>query len=77
MDKQEQRRRIAQEIEDTIYAYYYYPHLALVPDWFLRYWDLAEAICVYLDVPFHKPTLTKPEEFEALKGTIKVDTDTQ
>ena len=75
MDKQEQRRRIAREIEDTIYAYHVYPHMAMVPDFFLRYWDLAEAICDYFDVPFHKPKLTTPEEFEALKGTIKIDTD--
>jgi hypothetical protein len=64
------RQRIAQEIEDTTYAYYVYPHMAMVPDYFLRYWDLAEAVCDYFDVPFRKPTLTKPEELEALKVTI-------
>ena len=68
MDKEEQRRRIAREIEDTVYSYHMYPHMAMVPDYFLRYWDLAEAVCDYFDVPFYKPTLTKPEEFEALKG---------
>ena len=70
MDKEKKRRRIAAEIQDTIYAYHMYPHLALVPDWFLRYWDLAEAVCDYFDIPFRKPELTKPEEFEALKVTI-------
>lgn len=65
------RQQIAQEIEDTLEAYYIFPHLAMVPDFFLRYWDLAEACCHYFDIPFHKPTLTKPEEFEALKATIK------
>ena len=69
-DKKKQRARIAYEIEDAVYSCHYLPHLAMVPDWFLRYWDLAEAICVYLDVPFHKPTLTDPAEFEALKVTI-------
>ena len=64
MDKQEQRRRIAQEIEDTIHAYHYYPHLSLVPDWFLRYWDLAEAICDYFDVPFEKPKLASEYKVE-------------
>ena len=68
MDKEEQRQRIAREIEDTVYSYHMYPHMAMVPDYFLRYWDLAEAVCDYFDVPFYKPTLTKPEEFEALKG---------
>ena len=67
MDKQEQRRRIAQEIEDTIYAYHTYPHLSLVPDWFLRYWDLAEAICDYFDVPFDKPKLASEYKVKKLK----------
>ena len=62
MDKQEQRRRIAREIEDTVYAYHLYPHMAMVPDYFLRYWDLAEAICDYLDVPFDKPKLASEYE---------------
>ena len=57
MDKEEKRRRIAAEIQDTIYAYHVYPHMAMVPDWFLRYWDLAEACCDYFDVPFEKPKL--------------------
>ena len=57
MTKDEKRRRIAAEIQDTIYAYHTYPHMAMVPDWFLRYWDLAEACCDYFDVPFDKPKL--------------------
>ena len=64
MDKEQKKARIAEEIEDTIHAYYYYPHLALVPDWFLRYWDLAEAVCEYFDVPFHKPTLSTMDKTE-------------
>ena len=65
------QRRIAKEIEDAIYAYHVYPHMAMVPDWFLRYWDLAEAICDYFGIPFDKPTLTDPAEFEALKVKIE------
>jgi len=57
MDKEEKRRRITAEIQDTVYAYHVYPHMAMVPDWFLRYWDLAEACCDYFDVPFEKPKL--------------------
>ena len=57
MNQEEKRKRIQQEIEDTFYAYHLYPHMALVPDWFLRYWDLAEAIADYFDVPFDKPKL--------------------
>jgi hypothetical protein len=56
--KEEQRRRIAAEIQDTVYAYHVYPHMAMVPDFFLRYWDLAEAICEYFEVPFDKPKLS-------------------
>ena len=74
-NKRYKQRRIAKEIEDTVYAYHVYPHQAMVPDYFLRYWDLAEAICDYFDVPFDKPVLTKPEEFEALKVKIETDTD--
>ena len=70
MEKDEQRRRIAQEIEDTFYDYHMLPHMAMVPDYFLRYWDLAEAVCDYFDIPFRKPTLTDPAEFDALKVTI-------
>ncbi len=69
--KKYKQRQIAKEIEQTVYDYHVMPHQAMVPDYFLRYWDLAEAICDYFDVPFDKPTLTKPEELEALKVKIK------
>ena len=49
------------------------PHMSLVPDYFLRYWDLAELIYDYFGLPFDKPKLTEPEEFEALKATINKD----
>ena len=51
------RSEILREIEDTEDAYYMYPHMAMVPDYFLRYWDLAEACCKYFKVPFYKPKL--------------------
>ena len=66
------QRRIIEEIEQTVYDRYVMPHMAMVPDYFLRYWDLAELIYDYFDLPFNKPTLTKPEEFEALK--VKIET---
>ena len=47
------------------------PHMAMVPDYFLRYWDLAELIYDYFGIPFDKPKLTDPAEFEALK--VKID----
>lgn len=58
MNQNEKREKIQAEIEDTIYAYHYYPHLGMIPDFFIRYWDLAEAICDYFEVPFNKPKLT-------------------
>ena len=70
-NKRYKQRRIAKEIEDTVYAYHVYPHMAMVPDYFVRYWDLCEAICDYFDIPFDKPVLTDPAEFEALK--VKID----
>ena len=57
MSTEERKRRIIEEIEDTYYAYHVYPHMAMVPDWFLRYWDLAEACAEYFEIPFHKPKL--------------------
>ena len=64
MDLEEKRRRIAEEIEDTYYAYHTFPHAGLIPDWFLRYWDLAEAVCDYFDVPFHKPEKSSPDQIK-------------
>ena len=70
-NKRYKQRRIIEEIEQTVYDRYALPHQAMVPDYFLRYWDLAELIYDYFELPFNKPTLTKPEEFEALKVKIK------
>tara|TARA_R100001224_G_C3974795_1_gene133754 strand:- start:104 stop:289 length:186 start_codon:yes stop_codon:yes gene_type:complete len=61
MDKETKRRRIAREIENTLYDRELYPHMGLVPDYFLRYWELADAICDYFDIPFDKPELTPKE----------------
>ena len=63
-NKRYKQRRIAKEIEDTVYAYHVYPHMAMVPDYFVRYWDLCEAICDYFDIPFDKPTLSKIDKKE-------------
>ena len=57
--KRLQRERIAYEIEDTLYAFSVYPHSGLVADFYVRYCDLAEAVCDYFDVPFRKPVVTK------------------
>ena len=58
--------------------YHYYPHMAMVPDWFLRYWDLAEMIYEAYGLEMtQKPTLTKHEEFLALKAKITKDSDTK
>ena len=74
-NKRYKQRRIIEEIEQTVYDRYVMPHMAMVPDYFLRYWDLAELIYNYFDLPFNKPTLTKPEEFEALKVKIKTEVE--
>ena len=34
-----------------------YPHMAMVPDFFVRYWDLAEACAEHFGFPFDKPKL--------------------
>ena len=52
--------------------------MAMVPDWFLRYWDLAEMIYEAYGLEMtQKPTLTKHEEFLALKAKITKDSDTK
>ena len=68
---EDKRKRIRQEIEDTLLAYHMYPHMAMVPDYFVRYWDLAEAVCDYFDVPFRKPKLCTPEEAAELNKPLK------
>jgi len=62
---------ISQEIRDTYYAYYSYPHLAMVPDYFIRYWDLAAAVCEHFGVPFEKPTLCSPKEAAELNKPLQ------
>ena len=62
-EKTSQRQLIAELIEETYLDMHYMPvESALIPDYFLRYWDLAEAVCAYFDVPFRKPRLTSPDE---------------
>ena len=63
MSSEEKRQKIAALIEETYIDMFYMPvESALIPDYFLRYWDLAEAVCDYFDVPFAKPRLTSPDE---------------
>jgi len=65
------KQTILSEIYQSFMDYHYYPHMAMVPDWFLRYWDLAEMIYKAYGLEMtQKPALTKPEEFEALKAKI-------
>jgi hypothetical protein len=52
--------------------------MALIPDWFLRYWDLAE-MCFEaygLEMP-HKPRLTTKAEVDAVMGKINKADDTK
>ena len=62
MDKQKLKEKILNEIEDTFDAWIVYPHHGMVPDYFLRYWDLAEAVSEYFDEPFDKPKLSSPDQ---------------
>ena len=60
----ETRQKIIDEITDTWEAYHVFPHMGMIPDFFIRYWDLAEACCKHFDIPFDKPKLTTKEELE-------------
>ena len=62
MDKQQLKEKILNEIEDTFDAWVVMPFYGMVPDYFLRYWDLAEAVAEYFDKPFCKPKLSSPDQ---------------
>ena len=63
MSNDDKKQRMLELIEETYVDMYYMPvESAMVPDWFLRYWDLAEAVFDYCDIPFRKPRLTSPDE---------------
>ena len=54
------RQKILGEIYQSFMDYHYYPHMAMVPDWFLRYWDLAEMCYEAYGLEMtQKPKLTK------------------
>ena len=66
------RKKILNEIHDNYIDYHYYPHTGLIPDWFVRYWDLAEMCMDLFELDFpNKPQLSTEADFEALKATIK------
>lgn len=66
------RKKILDEIYDNYLDYHYYPHTGLVPDWFVRYWDLAEMCMDLFELDFpNKPQLSTEEDLQALKATIK------
>ena len=48
--KQAQKERIRQLMDDNDYRYHVYPHYGCVPDWFIAYNELAEAITEYFTI---------------------------
>jgi len=58
----ETRQKIFDEIIDTYEAYHTFPHMSMVPDFFVRYWDLADACAKHFGFPFHKPKLASEYE---------------
>ena len=61
-NKADTKRQILDEIEDVEYRYYTLPHSGLVPDWFEHYWDLAELVSDYFDMPLYKPKKSTPDQ---------------
>ena len=43
------RERLIQYIEDTEYDREVLPHYGLIPDWFIRYNELRDLICAFLN----------------------------
>lgn len=52
------RQAIINEIYGTEYAHHVFPHSGCVPDYFLRYWDLANLVLDFLE---EDPIDIKPE----------------
>ena len=46
-DKEKLAELILDEIDETEWHYHYLPHVGLIPDWQVRYRDLAELIKEY------------------------------
>ena len=61
-NKADIKNQILDEIEDVEYRYYVLPHSGLIPDWFEHYWDLAELVSDYFDVPLYKPKKSTPDQ---------------
>ena len=49
-EKQAQRDRIRQLMDDNEYRRHVYPHYGCVPDWFIAYNELAKAIVEYFTI---------------------------
>ena len=47
-ERQKQAARILQEIDDTEWHRHWYPHMGLVPDWYVRWRDLAIMVRQYI-----------------------------
>ena len=43
------RERLIQYIEDTEYDREVLPHYGLIPDWYIRYNELRDLICAFLN----------------------------
>jgi hypothetical protein len=61
-NKADIKNQILDQIEDVEYRYYTLPHSGLVPDWFEHYWDLAELVSDYFDMPLYKPKKSTEEQ---------------
>ena len=53
---EEQRKELLELLEDNEVDYYNLPQYGLVPDWFLRYWELHNKVLVALgQEPYEYP----------------------
>jgi len=67
------KERIIQFIEDTEYDRSYLPHFGLIPDWFIRYTELRDLTCAFLN------SLEKSQDIDegALEDTHEGIVDTK
>ena len=68
-DKEAQKARIRQIMDDNDYRYHVYPHYGCVPDWFIAYKELAKAIVEYFTIEETSIDNNGQEEQEAEQQT--------
>lgn len=74
---EEQKQELLELLDTNEVDYWNLPQYAMVPDWFLRYWQLHNKVAValgiepydYPEAAFHYNRINRQEEKEHLNGS--------